>query len=140
MPVIGLTFRSISATRSEKAPSGEIRINSTPKVNDIKEVSVATLKKKALAFQFEFVTRYDPDLAELKIEGELLYLADKNELILKQWKKKKTIPENVSVEILNHLFRRCLLKMAVLADDLQLPPPIQIPRVTTKKQTPAGVG
>ncbi|MEM5798355.1 MAG: hypothetical protein QW703_00565 [Candidatus Aenigmatarchaeota archaeon] len=140
MPVIGLTIKSMSATRYGTA-TGEIKINSTPKVNDVKEVTVGTLNRKALSFEFEFVTKYEPDMAEMKIEGELLYLADKNEPILKQWKSKKTIPEKVSVEILNHLFRRCLLKMANFADDLQLPPPIQIPRVTIKKQqTPEGVG
>jgi hypothetical protein len=139
MPILGLTLKSMSATRLG-VPSGEIKINSTPKVSDIKEITVATLNKKALSVTFEFVTKYEPDIAEMRIDGEIIYLGENNASILKQWKSKKTIPEEVSVEILNHLFRRCLIKMANFADDLQLPPPIQIPRVRVKEKIPEGVG
>lgn len=128
MPVIGLTFNLMEAKRGG-APAGEIKVNSTPRIVTMKEVNVATLKKKALSLGFEFVTSYNPDIGQIKIGGELLYLADKNAAILKQWKKKKRLPEKVSVEVLNHLFRRCLLKIANIAEDLQLPPPLQMPRV-----------
>ena len=130
MPVIGLTLSSMEAKRGNVAPAGEIKVNSTPKIVEVKEVSVATLKKKALSLGFEFLTTYSPDIGEIKVGGEVLYLADKNATILSQWKKKKKLPEKVSVEILNHLFRRCLLKIANLAEDLQLPPPTRARRGT----------
>ena len=128
MPIIGMNFKSMEAKR-EKGAGGEIKVNSTPKVTDMKEVNIPSLNKKALSMSFEFITKYDPEIAEIKIGGEIMYLAEKNEPILNQWKKKKSLPEEVSVEVLNHLFRRCLLKIAYMADDLQLPPPVQIPRV-----------
>ncbi len=140
MPVLGLTLKSMSASRLG-TPRGEIKINSTPRISDIKEITIATLNKKALSITFEFVTKYEPDIAEMRIDGEIAYLAANNAAVLKQWKSKKSIPEEVSVEILNHLFRRCLIKMATFADDLQLPPPIQIPRVRVRdKEVPTGVG
>ena len=129
MPIIGLSFRAMEAKRNKGTTTGEIKVNSTPKITDMKEVSISTLNKKALSLSFEFLTKYDPEIAEIKISGEIVYLADKNAPILNQWKKKKSLPEKVSVEVLNHLFRRCLLKIAYMADDLQLPPPVQIPRV-----------
>jgi hypothetical protein len=129
MPVIGLSFRTMEAKRDKGTSTGEIKVNSTPKVTDMKEVTISTLKQKALSLSFEFVTKYDPEIAEIKITGEIVYLSEKNAPILNQWKKKKSLPEEVSVEVLNHLFRRCLLKIAYMADDLQLPPPVQIPRV-----------
>jgi len=132
MPIIGLTFNSMEAKRGKGAARGEIKVNSTPKINEVKEVTVATLNKKALDLSFEFVTKYDPDVAEIKIGGDLIFLAKSNAPVLKEWKKDKRLPETVSVEVLNHLFRRCLLKIANMADDLQLPPPIQIPRVRPK--------
>jgi hypothetical protein len=119
----------MEAKRTGGTAKGEIKVNSTPRVNDIKEVDIASLNKKALSLKFEFITKYDPNIAEIKVGGELVYMAEKNEPILKQWKKEKSLPEEVSVEVLNHLFRRCLLKIDMMADDLQLPPPIQIPRV-----------
>ena len=140
MPIIGMSFKSMEAKRGAGTAKGEIKVNSTPKISNIKEVTIPTLKKKALALTFEFVTRYDPAIAEIKIGGELIYLADNNAKILNQWKKKKSLPENVSVEVLNHLFRRCLLKISNMADDLQLPPPIQIPRVRPKSESAGYIG
>jgi len=129
MPVIGITFNTMEGKRKKGSPHAEIKVNSTPKIISMKEVTVPTLKKKALSLDFEFVTTYDPQIGEIKIGGEILYLAEKNAQILSQWKKNKKLAENVSIEILNHLFRRCLLKISIIAEDLQLPPPVQIPRV-----------
>ena len=137
MPVIGLTFSSMEAKRGTAPPSDEIKVNSTPRVVDIKEINVATLKKKALSLSFEFVTTYSPNIGEIKIGGDILYLSDKNATILGQWKAKKKLPESVSVDILNHLFRRCLLKIANMAEDLQLPPPLQMPRVKAAEKQDA---
>ena len=140
MPVIGLTFRSIEAKREKTAVTGEIKVNSTPKINSVKEANVPTLKKKALSLDFDFVTKYSPDMGEVKISGDIMYLTDKNAQILKQWKKEKKLPEDVSIEILNHLFRRCLIKITYIAEDLQLPPPIAMPRVKPKTEEASYIG
>jgi len=140
MPIIGFKFESMEAKRSKAGFGGEIKINSTPKITSVKEVNVPTIKKKVLGLGFEFTTKYDPGIGEIKITGEVLYLSDKNALLLKRWKSKKVLPENVNVEVLNHLFRQCLLKISNLADDLQLPPPIQLPRVRPKKEQESYIG
>ena len=105
MPVIGLSFNSVEAKRSKETVKAEIKVNSTPTVKTVKEMNVPTLGgKKALSFEFEFLTKYDPEVAEIKMGGSIIYLSDKSASILKQWKKDKKIPEDVSIEILNHLF------------------------------------
>ena len=133
MPIIGMTLNNMQAGRS-KGVTGEIKVNSTPTITQIREVKVSTLNKKALEMKFEFITTYSPDIGEIKVGGNLLYLAKSNAPILKQWKSKKQIPENVSVEVLNHLFRRCLIRVANMADDLQLPPPVPLPKVKPKEE------
>jgi len=133
MPIVGLSFNSIEAKR-KTLPRGEIKVNSSPKVNDIKEVDMPSLGKKALSLNFEFLTEYQPDIGNIKVEGEMVYMADSNAKILAQWKKSKTLPEDASVEILNQLFRKCLLKVSNIAEELQLPIPIQIPRVMAKEK------
>jgi hypothetical protein len=131
MPVIGLSFHSIEAKRNRdtKVQGQEIRVNSTPKVVNVKEVDMPSLGKKALSLDFEFAIEYSPPIGEIKITGDMLYMADTNAKILAEWKKKKSIPEKVSIEVLNQLFRKCLLKTATIAEDLQLPPPLQMPTV-----------
>jgi hypothetical protein len=140
MPIVGFSISSIGGRKNKAAVRGEIKVNSTPKINDVKEVSIPAFNKKPLSLSFDFVTKYEPNLAEVKISGDVLYLAENNQKILNEWKKKKALPEAVSVEVLNHLFRRCLIKIAGLADELQLPPPLQIPRVKTKSDEAGYIG
>lgn len=140
MPIIGLTFKSMEAKRDKGKVKGEIKVNSVPKITDVREVKVSNLGKKALALDFEFVTKYKPKIGEARIDGEIVYMAKKNKDILKKWKKKKKLPENISIEVLNHIFRRCLVKVANLTDDLQLPPPLQMPRVKPSGQSADYVG
>ncbi|MBI4181749.1 MAG: hypothetical protein HY520_02170 [Candidatus Aenigmarchaeota archaeon] len=132
MPIIGLNFTAVQATRSNKPVSGEIKVNSTPTITAVKEITMRSLKDKAITMEFEFATDYQPDIGEIKLGGNIVFIADNNKDVLDQWGKEKTLPEDVSVEILNHLFRRCLVKIATLAEDLQLPPPLDIPRVVKK--------
>jgi hypothetical protein len=119
--------------RRKSLPRGEIKINSSPKVMSLKETNVASLDKKAIVLDFEFVTDYQPEIGTVKLAGELIYVADDNEKVLAQWKKNKSLPEEVSVEVLNHLFRKCLLKASDMAEELNLPIPIQVPRVVPKE-------
>lgn len=140
MPIIGFGFNLVNAKKTGVPSRQEIKINSTPKILDIKEINVPNMTKKALSFDFEFVTTYNPKIAEIKIGGNIIYIAKSNRAVLNEWKKKKTIPEEVSVEILNNLFRRCLLKISYIAEDLQLPPPLQFPKVRPKREEASYVG
>jgi len=134
MAIVGLSFNSVEAKRDkEQRIRAEIKVNSVPRINDMKEVTISTLgNKKVLSMAFEFVTNYDPRVGEIKIGGDLLYMTDDNKKLLNQWKKEKKLPEKPSLEILNYLFRRCLLKVSNIAEDLQLPPPLPMPTIKPK--------
>lgn len=134
MPVIGLNFTRMSGKKGTANAIGEIKVNYAPKFTEVKEVPLSRLNKKALSISFEFFAEYDPAVGEVQLEGNILYLAPKNQPLIAQWEKEKRLPDDLTVEVLNHLFRRCLVKIASIADDLQLPPPIQIPLV---QATPA---
>ncbi len=134
MPIIGLNFNKIEAKKEGGAAQQEVKVNSTPMISSVKEVTVPNLTKKALSIGFEFLTRYDPGFASVTIQGNLMYLTDKNKPIVDEFEKNKKLPEKASLEILNYLFRHCLLKASILADDLQLPPPMPMPKITPKKK------
>ncbi len=134
MPVIGLNLSSINAKKQGSATKQEIKVNSTPMILSVKEVEVPTLAtKKALSIEFEFMTKYEPAFATISIEGSLMYLADNGKDIVEGFKKNKKLPDENSLEVLNYLFRHCLLRASNLAEDLQLPPPMPMPKITPKK-------
>ena len=140
MPVIGLKFNTIEGKRSPGKIVPEVKINSSPKIVSVKEADVTPMGRKALALGFDFVTKYTPDIGEIKMTGEVIYLSEKNAKIIKDWKAKKSLPEDMNMEILNYLFRACLIKISVLADDLQLPPAVQLPRVKPKSDQSSYIG
>lgn len=132
MPVVGFTISDIQAKRGKEAGSSKINIVSTPTIKGVKEVDMQGLEKKALEVEFDFLTAYNPDMGSIKISGQLFYISNNdNQLALDFWKKKKTLPDDEAIEVLNFLFRRCVMKALILADDLQMPPPINLPIVTS---------
>ncbi|MFH0956652.1 MAG: hypothetical protein V1813_02195 [Candidatus Aenigmatarchaeota archaeon] len=133
MAVIGLNLNSIQAKKQSAVPRQDIKVNSTPMITGVKEIDLPNLSKKALSIDFEFLTRYEPSFASIAIEGSLLYLADNNKELVSEFAKNKKLPEKASMEVLNYLFRHCLLKASILAEDLQLPPPMPMPKITPKK-------
>jgi hypothetical protein len=139
MPIIGMKLDSMEGKRGTVPQTGDIKVNSTPRIMEVKQIDLPSINKKALALNFEFSTTYSPDIGDIRIIGEILYTSDSSANILKQWKSKKSLPEEVNIEVLNHLFRSCLLKVANIADDLQLPPPLAMPRVAAKQKTVEGV-
>ena len=140
MTILGLAFISLEAKKKVKNVKGEIKVNSTPRILNVREVTVPSLQKKGLSIEFEFISTYAPDLATIKATGEILFMAKSNAAVMKKWKKDKKLPDDVALEVLNHLFRRCLLKMAFLADELQLPPPVGMPQLSPKDIKPSYVG
>ena len=140
MPIIGMKLDSMEGKRGKIPARGEIKVNSTPRITAVKQIDLPSISKKALALNFDFTTTYSPEIGEIKITGELLFTSEKNPQILKQWQAKKMLPEEVNIEVLNHLFRQCLLKAANMADDLQLPPPLALPRVAPKQKEAGYVG
>lgn len=130
MPVIGLSFKSINAHVSDKPVNVNINVNSTPRIDDIQktEREFAGLKD-VLSVTFTFTTKYEPDVGEIVIKGEVLYQDAESVSIANKWKKDKRLDDQLALEVMNTLFRRCLTKIIDLSEELRLPPPVQFPVV-----------
>lgn len=128
MPVIGMSLRSMTANREKDSFEGELKINSTPSIGDVKEMNFPSLDKKGVSISFDFVVSYEPQVAKIKISGDMLYSPKGNENIMKQWKSEKKLPDSIAMEVIDSIFRKCIIKSAVMAEDIQLPAPIPMPR------------
>jgi hypothetical protein len=132
--IVGFNIKSVSAER-KNVPKGRIDINSTPKIVSVNwpDIKVFT-EKRPVNIEFEFTTKYEPDIAEIKICGYVLYLSKKNKDLIKKWEKFRTFPKEVDIEVKNFLFRKCLTLGVNLSENMQLPPPLIFPRVVQKKE------
>ena len=54
---------------------------------------------------------------------------DKQDEIVKGWKKNKQVPKETMTEVLNTILARCNVSALMLSRDVNLPPPIPLPKV-----------
>jgi len=138
MPVVGINIRTIEAKKNQQI-IGNVRVNHTTNLKDVREEDIKALGKSGLAVAFEFKAEYVTEkstksLAEINIEGDVLYIDENLEKIIKEWKKEKKLNEDVNIQILNTILNECVIKSLNLSKDLQLPPTIPLP-FASKKQT-----
>jgi len=134
LPIVGFSMKIISAVRKRR-PAGRIDINSTPKIVSVEKAEVGfTKREESLDIGFEFITEYKPDIAEIRMAGNVMYLGKKVKEGFEMWKEKKKLPQEVEIEVKNFLFRKCLSMGIDLSQQMNLPPPLLFPRIMPKQK------
>ncbi|PIN74986.1 hypothetical protein COV22_00965, partial [Candidatus Woesearchaeota archaeon CG10_big_fil_rev_8_21_14_0_10_47_5] len=130
-------FTQISA---EKKPNvhGKININNNVTIVDVQtaDLFLGSIKQPGLRFLFEYKSTYSPGLGTIVLGGEVLYMGDanKNSEILASWKKDKKVSGSVISEILNHVLGRCNIEALLISREVNLPPPIPLPRLKSEEK------
>jgi len=142
MPVVGLNIRNINAKKTQEI-TGPVKVNNTTNFVEIKEHNLEPLNKIALSVSFTFKAEYSAEnskksVAEIEINGDVLFLDAEHETILKGWKKDKKLPDDVNIQIINTILRKCITKALDLSEELQLPPPVALPFAQKKQQEESG--
>lgn len=121
-----MNIKTIEAKKHEEI-TGAVKVNSNMNITDVKEQDLPLLKSRGLSIEFDFKTKYigdkDKNMAEINIDGNVIFMGEESEKILKSWKKDKTIPADVKFQVIRIVSDKCSKKAIMLSDDLQLPPP-----------------
>jgi len=132
MTIIGFNFKEIKVSKKEGV-RGKINIKNNVVITDIKEqdLNLGDKSQSALKFLFEFSSKYDPNLGEIILRGDLLFMesSDKTKEILDEWKKTKKVPKDIMAGILNTVLSKCNIEALILSQKVNLPPPIPLPSV-----------
>ena len=89
---------------------------------------------RVLNIKFTFGLDYsETKLGQIEIKGKIIIMPKKDELenILKSWKDKQ-LPEAFKLFIFNFILAKCNIKALQLEDELNLPPHVQLPKLTPK--------
>jgi hypothetical protein len=117
---------TIEARRFSK--SAEVHKNIQIQVNhEISQVIERSDKETELQFRFAINYMGMGAIASIKLEGFVQFEGKPG--IAAMWSKDKKLPDDVANEVLNLIMRNCLMQGVVLARDMRLPPPIQLPQV-----------
>lgn len=135
MTVIGLGFNKIVVEKT--APlKGKVSIKNDAAVKNVEKIdlNLGASKQEALKFSFEFKSIYEPNLAHITLDGDLVWLdkPENNEKVLKEWKKDKTVPKEIMNPVLNTILAKSNVEALIVSRELNLPSPIPLPKVELK--------
>lgn len=131
MAVVGFSFSKISGVKSSTFSGGEVRIAHNVTITNVSKstMDLGASKQELLKFNFDFKVQYEPKVAELSFEGEILFM-DALEVIIKvekEWKKSKHVqPQELLNNILFNILSKCNIEALLLSRELNLPPPFPI--------------
>ncbi len=142
MAIVGFNLEKISVEKKSPVKGVNIDVKNNVTIKDIsqKELSYGDEKKDGLKFAFEYAAVYSPDIGNITIHGNILYLASnkKSKEILKTWEKDKKLTKEIAPEILNTILMRCSIKTLNLAQEVNLPPNISLPALKVKNPDDIG--
>ncbi|MBI4448133.1 hypothetical protein HY643_04075 [Candidatus Woesearchaeota archaeon] len=135
MPVIGFNLDKISGER--KSPlKKDINIKTDMHIKDIKkeDINLGAKTSEVARFEFEFSIVYEPKYADILIGGHILYAESDEKIkeILANWKKSKKIDEGLKLSLLNAILIKCNIKALLISQELGLPPPIRMPKLSSQ--------
>jgi hypothetical protein len=132
MTIVGFNFTKINVER-KALPKGKINIKNNVGIKKVEEadLSLGKNKQSGLKFTFDFTASYEPKVGSINLGGEVLYLLEEKKVkeIVKTWKKDKKAPKDLTATVLNTVLQKCNIQALVLARDINLPPPIPLPKV-----------
>ena len=132
MTIVGFSFSRMEVEKKE-APAGKVSISNNVSIKDITDADLhlGTAKQKAIKFNFEFTTKYDPSVGKIVFTGDVIYLEDAKLIqgIVEDWKKSKKIDRNVMTNVLNAVLSKCNVQALILSQEVNLPSPIPLPKV-----------
>jgi len=133
MAVIGFNFTKIAAQKLSNK-TGKVQVNNNIAIKSIDESSFSgDEKRKAIRVTFRYDGVYEPKIAHLQFEGDVILMLEKKvaEELIKGWKEKKAPVKPLS-SAMNHVLERCNIEGVILARDMNLPSPIPLPKVNAK--------
>jgi len=135
MPVVGLQFNKLLVEKFGPV-KGKVEVKNNVIIKDVEQsdLKIGSTKQGALKFHFEFTAHYEPKIAELRFNGFLTFFEkpEKVKELAASWKKDKKLPKEVLSSVLNTVLSRCNVEALIFAREVNLPPPIALPKVQVK--------
>ncbi|MBU3940334.1 MAG: hypothetical protein KKH88_00180 [Nanoarchaeota archaeon] len=134
MPIVGFNFDKISVEKTGKI-AGKLNIKQSTGIKTVEQEKLLLgTPEEVLKFGFEYKIDYG-GIGEINLLGHVLFLDEPKKIkaILDQWKKNKNIERVIMEQVVNTILYKCTIKSLNLAQEVNLPPPIKLPMVESKK-------
>jgi len=123
-----ISIRSIDAKRFVKGKENYQNM----KITNSSGVTSLHREDEVLVLGFVFSVDYFPNIASIKVQGEVRYVGDTTGVDVND---KSTLTPEISREAHAAILRFCLPELVVISKQLELIPPIPIPSIEKKNIT-----
>lgn len=132
MAIVGFNFTKIFAERTGNAEN--VRVESNVTIEDLSETKMPDAKKSIIKFKFSFTSKFEPNVGNIELKGELLEMFDSelSDKILEGWKKTRSLHKDIAPRVLNAILAKSNIEAILMSKELGLPSPVQMPKVELK--------
>ncbi|MCK5025944.1 MAG: hypothetical protein KAS15_05095 [Nanoarchaeota archaeon] len=132
MVVVGFNFTKMEIERKNPV-KGKVKITNNVAIKkvELQDLALGNTKQQGLKVTFEFITKYETNIGEIKLIGDLVFMSEEKKLkeVADQWKKDKSVPKDVMTHILNNILNKCNVQALIMSQQMNLPAPIPLPKV-----------
>ncbi len=133
MAVIGFNFNKFDCKKGSPV-SGNIEVKHTIHIDAVVKtpLNVGGTSSNVLKVEFGFDVIYSSEVGSISLTGDVIY-TDTSEIIdesVKFWNSEKKLPHMVEEQVQKFIYSKVILKALQLSDDLNLPAPIPLPKVS----------
>ncbi|MAG47948.1 hypothetical protein CL617_05050 [archaeon] len=135
MQVVGFNINKIEAEKKVKDIKNlQVRYSPNIKNAELQELGLGK-KQEVLKIDFTYKVEYI-DVGNISFEGHALIVDEIKEIkeFLETWKKDKSIQTPFSMKVINVILLRANIKALLLSQEINLPPPFQLPIITQNKE------
>jgi hypothetical protein len=90
-------------------------------------------KNSKLIANFCFDVQYQPNIGYIKVEGSAA-IVKAAQTDLDFFDQNKKLPDNLGDFLINNICQNCLVQAVIIANLIQLPPPIHFPKISRMKK------
>src|SRR3989304_5177098 len=109
MAIVGMNFIKISAEKKGPA-KGKVSISNNIGIKKVEKAdfSLGSSKQEGIRFEYEYVSKYTPDMGNISIIGDILVIEQSETVkqVLDSWKKDKKVPKDLMRLILNNILAK----------------------------------
>jgi hypothetical protein len=136
MTTVGFVFTKIAAEKKTVSDQN-IRIENNVGITSVELANIIDPKRSIVKFEFAFYCKYEPSVGIIELKGELVEMFDKElaTKIVDSWKKDKKLHPEIMSRVLNTIMSRSNVEAILMSKELQLPPPVQLPKVEVKPRS-----
>ncbi len=129
MRLIGFNFTKISVEKFREQTEN-VKFNTKIDISSIEaaKTDILKIKEEPLIIKFLYSVAYEPDLAKLELQGNLILSVDSRTAkeVLRGWKDKET-SEDFRITLFNIILKKSNVKALELEEEMNLPYHIPLP-------------